>query len=253
MRKSLAFYLSAAILLVACVGCSGTSGRGAAVVNKLATGMPRSEAEAKVKEFEASLAKKSPQFDREKAWRGFEAEADRILALRKEQKAANEAKATRAAQEDMRYAEGRATWEKWINSKRGSGHFVSQLAAMRRLGRRGVEKATGAKFQEVKGHGKRLYFELPSGVRFQAADYGNQSSAPLTGFTISLSPEAAAKFKGKSIFEILELPSGEFREVKLELSPEAYRWKKLAKPLGYESDLDWDPDKQTGYLYWAGP
>jgi hypothetical protein len=260
--KQTTITLLSSLMLMSLLGCGGggNSSRGEQVVAILKTGFPEAEAREEVRKFEESLAKKSPQYDRDRAWTGYLAEAERRVA---KAKADNEARRAQEAAEAARWDGAEERWTKWIASKKASGHLLDHLLAMRNLGREGTERATGGKFTPTPGYGDRLTLVTDKGIRIDAAYYGAKKLrnpktgkwdleakfTPLTGFQVSMAD--GQKLDKGSVLKLLDLPASEFKALNVRWADYAFNWKKLKAPIGSGADIGAHPNGPL--VFWTGP
>lgn len=247
------------------IGCGGSSSRGSRaeeVVSILKTVVPEAEARREVEEFEASLAKKSPEYPREKAWDGYVHDARRRVAQFEEDKKKESERKTREAE---RWQGAEQRWAKWVASKKSSGHLLNHLLAMRNLGSTATERATGGKFVDVPGYGGRLTLQTDTGIRIDAVYYGptklrNPKTGkwdipakftPLSGFEVSLA--SGRQVKRATVLEQLGLPAAEFRAVPVSWANYAFAWKKVAKPLSTSGIEDFSGTHDRVLVFWNGP
>lgn len=233
------------ILLLQLIGCSGSVGassQGDKVIDTLKQAMPEAQAREEVRKFEEGLAKKTPQFNRERAWEGYLAEAqDRVKKL----KVQNEISRKSKADQEARWVGAEERWQRWLDSGAAKGHLLQQLLKMRNLGAKRVETITGGKFD-----GQNLYLATKDGLRIKAVAYDKKAGEPLTGFSISLA--GGEKFAKATALKRLGLPMYEFRAVSVSWNKAGFywRWNKFQKPLGYEEDLGGDPESIS--VFWQG-
>ncbi len=224
-------------IILAMIGATGCSSPDVSekAVSTLSEIMPRDEA---VKEVKA----KGPRSKVPVIWERYEATLrTRVDKVKKQKVAIEEAKKQKAES----LVGARERWDKWVASGKAKGHLLEHLLVMRKLGQAGVEKAVGTKFR---GQGPgNLSFETPKGVRVTAAMYGD-GVGPLTGFIVEMVDGSA--LTQQNVLAKLGLPASEFRAVRSN-SGSMYRWKKLAKGLGYGDDI---AGVRNGVVvFWQGP
>ncbi len=230
------------VALAGCGGSGGASSQGEKVLAILKQAMPEAQAREEVRKFEEQLAKKTPQYDRERAWNGFLADAqERVKKLRAQNVAVRKAKEA----EDARFVGAEERWQRWLDSGAAKGHLLQQLLKMRNLGAKRLETITVDKFD-----GQNMYFATKDGLRITAIAYDKLAGKPLTGLSISLVGDE--KFEKASALDRLGLPKSEFRPVSISWDKAGlyWRWNKLTKPLGYGEDLG--GDAKSILVFWKG-
>lgn len=251
--------LSSSFLFLA--SCQSGGNRGDRLISEMSDVLPKEDVEKQVRELEASLAKKSAQFDRESAWRSLEAKL-RGQKAKAEQMQKSAKKAMEA--ELASYEDAQKRWEQWSKSKHATGSLMDQLEAMVLLGDKQLEQATGGKFAAVEGQGHRLTLMTPEGVLIMAASYrglDNKPNKTLTGIKLMLDTKLEEERAKMDAFEAFGLSKNDFKSVSSRWAPKGttFNWKGAKKRHGNSSDLYVDrkayysTKRWQALVFWSGP